>query len=753
MTISVKLDLRGWFETGLATTAGRSWQSVASDELKIHIEPATTILPPLEDIDALRRYYRDHLKLRRGATISCDLVKIANEWAVRTIFKFPSGKGLAMSFAGTLLTQIGNRHLGLTVQSSEMRVTGVREAVILQDLIRRAVPSQVEWLKEKKALPIDWKFERYDPSTTGEFAYLVSDHEEYDCLFPFHPLTRVRRWIQWLQLAYTTSMDEGHDQAKSERSAVKTIGFFSKFKRTHNESLSLMSDLEQTRLEVLDQSNQLPLEELERAVGKEIADDIRSSPQTPLALRQQKCQQRIDIAAQQCLAAANQHLSTSQQLQFGHEDLDAKLYNTAEYTAEAQKVVESLPSLLLETSIKNEKCWLLEIPSSNGRELHSLNGNLLIFSEQSLAEMFAVRKQLFSRIIAMSVQEVFGRLSEFQKKGIKGLAPNMCPECAQKSAIFTPATCFSDTQKLLEYFVLHRDLVRTRVRWALNQAVQETDVTKRLEKLCIIVMHFHPCDPDVHLELIKGARRLNQVGMLCESARRIQRYTPSVLSKVADVVYQRTDEILHEVSSQQRLFLFSALANNWQFAEEHQQSVAFFSDCLSKDPEDVIAYRLRGDAYWYSGDLQNATDDFSIALRSLPGDPSLLSARGQVLAEAGQFERAFEDLNGALRILEDAARSEQDPGGMLKAYTLNGRGAAYAGIGEFRCAQQDFDESLTMCPKNAWVYYNQALAYERGGETAAAITSYKISLKMDTPKLNYLKRAYAETRLKALQEQ
>jgi hypothetical protein len=53
--------------------------------------------------------------------------------------------------------------------------------------------------------------------------------------------------------------------------------------------------------------------------------------------------------------------------QSGHQDLDAKLFNTAEYKAEAQKIVESLPSLLLETSIENEKCWLLEIPGSNGQ--------------------------------------------------------------------------------------------------------------------------------------------------------------------------------------------------------------------------------------------------------------------------------------------------------------------------------------------------------------------------------------------------
>ena len=753
MRITVNLDLRGWFETGLATNAGRTWQSVTSDELKIYTEPPTTIFPPFEDIDALRRHYRDHLKVRRGATISCDLVKITNQLAVRTIFKFPSGKGMAMSFAGTLLTRIGNRHLGLTVQSSEMSVTGVREAVILQELIRRAVPSQVEWLKEKKTLPIDWKFERYDPSTTGEFAYLVSDHEEYDCLFPFHPLTRVRRWIQWLQQSYTTSQGEGHDRARGERPAVKTIGFFSKFKRPHDESLSLMSDLEQTRLEVLGQSNQLPLEELEREVGKEIADDILSSPQTPLALRQQKCQQRIDIAAQQLLVAANQHLSTSQQLEFGHEDLDAKLFNTAEYKVEVQKVVQSLPSLLLETSIEQEKCWLLEIPGSNGQDLHLLNGNLIVFSEQSLAEMFAIRKQLFSRIIAISVQEVFGRLSEFQKKGIRGLTANVCSECAQKSAIVTPTTSFSTREKLLEYFVLHRTLMGTKVRWALDQAIQESDVTKRLAKLCIVVMHVHPCDTDVHLELVKTARLLNQLGMLCESARRIQRYAPSGLRRLVDVVYQHTDGVPNEIISQQRSLMFDTLANTWQCSDEHEKAVKFFSDCLTKNPGEVIAFRLRGGAHWYAGDLQNAIDDFSVALQSLPGDPALLSSRGQALAEAGQFERAFEDLNNALRILESASGPEQDPGGMLKAYTLNGRGAAYAGIGEFRSAQLDYDESLTICPKNAWVYYNQALAYERGGETAAAITSYKISLKMDAPKLNNLKRAYAETRLKALQEQ
>ena len=86
----------------------------------------------------------------------------------------------------------------------------------------------------------------------------------------------------------------------------------------------------------------------------------------------------------------------------------------------------------------------------------------------------------------------------------------------------------------------------------------------------------------------------------------------------------------------------------------------------------------------------------------------------------------------------------------MRAYTLNGRAAAYAGLGEFDRALSEFEKSISFCPQNAWVYYNRAEAYENRGDKAKAIADYKLALTMKSPKLNTLKRKYAETKLKTL---
>jgi len=76
----------------------------------------------------------------------------------------------------------------------------------------------------------------------------------------------------------------------------------------------------------------------------------------------------------------------------------------------------------------------------------------------------------------------------------------------------------------------------------------------------------------------------------------------------------------------------------------------------------------------------------------------------------------------------------------LRAFTLHGRAAAYAGLGEFDRAISEFEKSILLCPHNAWVYYNRAEADERRGEMANAVENYKLALTMKRPKLNTLQK-------------
>jgi tetratricopeptide (TPR) repeat protein len=100
----------------------------------------------------------------------------------------------------------------------------------------------------------------------------------------------------------------------------------------------------------------------------------------------------------------------------------------------------------------------------------------------------------------------------------------------------------------------------------------------------------------------------------------------------------------------------------------------------------------------------------------------------------------------------NSSRTSQWTGKLQQRHILNGRASAYAGLGEFDRAAQEFAQSIELCPRNAWVYFNQAEAYEKRDDTKHAVANYKLSMEINEPRLSLLKRKYAETKLRALQE-
>jgi tetratricopeptide (TPR) repeat protein len=198
------------------------------------------------------------------------------------------------------------------------------------------------------------------------------------------------------------------------------------------------------------------------------------------------------------------------------------------------------------------------------------------------------------------------------------------------------------------------------------------------------------------------------------------------------------------------VWVLSGLALTWDHSEQYRERTEFFSNYLQRYPNDAIAYTLRGGSHWYSGDLQKAIVDYSKALELAPADPLALTGRGQVFVEHGEVDRAIQDLDAALANMEQTSISDPAWRTAVQAYVLNGRAAGYGARGEFDRALNEFEKSISLCPENAWVYYNRALTYEHRGDNASAAADYKRALAMKSPKLNTLRRKYAETKVKAL---
>lgn len=195
------------------------------------------------------------------------------------------------------------------------------------------------------------------------------------------------------------------------------------------------------------------------------------------------------------------------------------------------------------------------------------------------------------------------------------------------------------------------------------------------------------------------------------------------------------------------------LASTWLLTEQYEDGIAFFSEYVSRHPEDPAAYCGRAEALWYTGRLQEAIRDYSQALELKPSDILSLSGRGQVLAEVGENGRAVEDLDLALLTLKTASKPDSSWDKwyeQIEAFVHNGKGFALAGLGESGLAMDEFEVSIRLSPENAWVYHNRAQVYDRASSRDRAIEDYQKALTKKNPALSPNRKAHAQARVREL---
>lgn len=89
----------------------------------------------------------------------------------------------------------------------------------------------------------------------------------------------------------------------------------------------------------------------------------------------------------------------------------------------------------------------------------------------------------------------------------------------------------------------------------------------------------------------------------------------------------------------------------------------------------------------------------------------------------------------------------------IEAFVRNGRGYALAALGQSGQAMIEFEQSINLCPENAWVYHNRAQVHERAGNRSQAISDYEKALAKIGPALNPIRKKHVEERLKELLNQ
>jgi hypothetical protein len=170
----------------------RAWFTEDGDLVTLHYFPDPPPIPvDLRDLDAVRDFYRTTAMRGGAAIIEVDTVAVQGCTAVRTIVKIPQAPH-GITYVGSITVPFRSCSFVLKIQCAEYGTTGIRDAVIADELI-----GQGRLAFDPRAG--GWMQDPYDTSLTDGFRRNVSEDAQYDARFPTHPLSRLRPRLARLQ--------------------------------------------------------------------------------------------------------------------------------------------------------------------------------------------------------------------------------------------------------------------------------------------------------------------------------------------------------------------------------------------------------------------------------------------------------------------------------------------------------------------------------------------------------------------------
>jgi hypothetical protein len=170
--------------TGFTQVGDDAWQDPAGDVVVLHYFDLVPDLPAgLDDLETLRSQLAVHYGRGGGTMIECDQVTVSAVPGLRQILKLrnPSQQN-GQVFMGTLLLPRANSSAVVQVQCVEYGMTGVRESQLGPDRFFHANPFAPQ----------------IDLVAMGALPSHLADQQQYDAMFPNHPLTRLRALLGWL---------------------------------------------------------------------------------------------------------------------------------------------------------------------------------------------------------------------------------------------------------------------------------------------------------------------------------------------------------------------------------------------------------------------------------------------------------------------------------------------------------------------------------------------------------------------------
>lgn len=145
----------------------------------------------LSDEAALRKYFRDNLSSQGIGVVECASIVISGVPSAKVIGKIII-PGEPAQYIASLSIPLKDRSYVLSLYAREEGITGLRDTTVLTNYLSE---NDEEDLLDEDGTISGWACDPYFPEYEGPSLRNQADSEQYDDMFPEHPLSKVRTRI------------------------------------------------------------------------------------------------------------------------------------------------------------------------------------------------------------------------------------------------------------------------------------------------------------------------------------------------------------------------------------------------------------------------------------------------------------------------------------------------------------------------------------------------------------------------------
>jgi len=150
---------------------------------------------------------------------------------------------------------------------------------------------------------------------------------------------------------------------------------------------------------------------------------------------------------------------------------------------------------------------------------------------------------------------------------------------------------------------------------------------------------------------------------------------------------------------------------------DYDKAIADYSQAIKLNPNNAVGYGIRGDAYYKKNDYDKAIADYSQAIKLDPNNAVGYGMRGRAYGKKGDYDRAIADISQAIRL------------GNSGAYCL--RGLLYYNKHDYDQAIADLNQAIKLDTNDNLAYKFRGFAYFYKGYYDQAITDLSQSIKLN----------------------